>query len=56
LSELLLCGGDVTSVDPAEGEHVKVLKVRRIGNSNIVAIPRELEDAGYAPRALSSSS
>jgi antitoxin component of MazEF toxin-antitoxin module len=28
---------------------VKVLKIRRIGNSNMVAIPRELEDAGYAP-------
>ena len=28
---------------------MKVLKIRRIGNSNMVAIPRELEKAGYAP-------
>lgn len=30
---------------------MKVLKVRRIGNSNVVAIPRELEAFGYAPGA-----
>lgn len=28
---------------------MKVLKIRRLGNSNIVVLPRELEDAGYAP-------
>ena len=28
---------------------VKVVKVRRVGNSNVVSIPRELEARGYAP-------
>jgi antitoxin component of MazEF toxin-antitoxin module len=28
---------------------VKVVKVRRVGNSNVVSIPRELETRGYAP-------
>jgi antitoxin component of MazEF toxin-antitoxin module len=30
---------------------VKVLKVRRVGNSNVVALPRELEALGYTPGA-----
>jgi antitoxin component of MazEF toxin-antitoxin module len=28
---------------------MKVLRVRRIGNSNMVSIPKELEAAGYTP-------
>jgi antitoxin component of MazEF toxin-antitoxin module len=28
---------------------VKVVKVRRVGNSNVISIPRELETRGYAP-------
>ena len=28
---------------------MKVVKVRRVGNSNVVSIPRELEAEGYAP-------
>jgi antitoxin component of MazEF toxin-antitoxin module len=28
---------------------MKVVKVRRVGNSNVVSIPRELEVRGYAP-------
>jgi antitoxin component of MazEF toxin-antitoxin module len=28
---------------------MKVVKVRRVGNSNVVSIPRELEGRGYAP-------
>jgi antitoxin component of MazEF toxin-antitoxin module len=28
---------------------MKVVKVRRVGNSNVISIPRELEDQGYAP-------
>jgi antitoxin component of MazEF toxin-antitoxin module len=28
---------------------MKVVKVRRVGNSNVVSIPRELEACGYAP-------
>jgi antitoxin component of MazEF toxin-antitoxin module len=28
---------------------MKVVKVRRVGNSNVVSIPRELEALGYAP-------
>jgi antitoxin component of MazEF toxin-antitoxin module len=28
---------------------VKVVKVRRVGNSNVVSIPRELEARGYSP-------
>lgn len=28
---------------------VKIVKVRRVGNSNVVSIPRELEAHGYAP-------
>ncbi len=30
---------------------MKVVKVRRVGNSNVVSIPRELETRGYAPGA-----
>lgn len=30
---------------------MKVVKVRRVGNSNVVTIPRELESRGYAPGA-----
>lgn len=28
---------------------MKIAKVRRVGNSNLVSIPRELEAHGYAP-------
>lgn len=28
---------------------MKVLKVRRVGNSNVVSIPREYEAMGFAP-------
>lgn len=28
---------------------MKIVKVRRVGNSNVVSIPRELESRGYAP-------
>jgi antitoxin component of MazEF toxin-antitoxin module len=28
---------------------MKIVKVRRVGNSNVVSIPRELEGRGYAP-------
>ena len=28
---------------------IKILKIRRVGNSNMIAIPRDLEAAGYAP-------
>jgi antitoxin component of MazEF toxin-antitoxin module len=28
---------------------MKVVKVRRVGNSNVISIPRELEAQGYAP-------
>jgi hypothetical protein len=28
---------------------VKILKVRRVGNSNVVSLPREFEAAGYGP-------
>lgn len=28
---------------------MKVVKVRRVGNSNVVSIPRELEAHGYVP-------
>ena len=28
---------------------IKVVKIRRVGNSNVVSIPRELEAHGYAP-------
>jgi antitoxin component of MazEF toxin-antitoxin module len=30
---------------------VKILKVRRVGNSNVVSLPREFEAAGYGPGA-----
>ncbi len=30
-------------------EPVKVVKVRRVGNSNVVSIPRELEGRGFVP-------
>jgi len=30
---------------------VKILKVRRVGNSNVVTLPREFEAAGYGPGA-----
>ena len=29
-------------------DHMKVVKVRRVGNSNVVSIPREFEAHGYA--------
>jgi antitoxin component of MazEF toxin-antitoxin module len=28
---------------------MKVVKVRRVGNSNVISIPREFEVRGYAP-------
>lgn len=28
---------------------MRIVKVRRVGNSNVVSIPRELEGRGYAP-------
>jgi hypothetical protein len=28
---------------------VKVVKVRRVGNSNVISIPREFEANGYTP-------
>jgi antitoxin component of MazEF toxin-antitoxin module len=28
---------------------MKVVKIRRVGNSNVVSIPRELEARGYSP-------
>jgi antitoxin component of MazEF toxin-antitoxin module len=28
---------------------MKIVKVRRVGNSNVVSIPREFESSGYAP-------
>jgi hypothetical protein len=30
---------------------MKVVKVRRVGNSNVISIPREFESRGYAPGA-----
>jgi antitoxin component of MazEF toxin-antitoxin module len=30
---------------------VKIVKVRRVGNSNVVSIPREFEASGYSPGA-----
>lgn len=30
---------------------MKVVKVRRVGNSNVVSIPREFEASGYTPGA-----
>ena len=30
-------------------DRMKVVKVRRVGNSNVVSIPRELEARGFAP-------
>jgi antitoxin component of MazEF toxin-antitoxin module len=31
---------------------VKVMKIRRVGNSNVVSIPRDLETHGFTPGAL----
>ncbi|HVC87674.1 MAG TPA: hypothetical protein VNC40_09635 [Gaiellaceae bacterium] len=28
---------------------MRIVKVRRVGNSNVVSIPREFEASGYAP-------
>jgi antitoxin component of MazEF toxin-antitoxin module len=28
---------------------VKIVKVRRVGNSNVVSLPREFEASGYVP-------
>lgn len=28
---------------------MKIMKVRRVGNSNVVTLPRELEASGYVP-------
>jgi antitoxin component of MazEF toxin-antitoxin module len=28
---------------------MKVVKIRRVGNSNVISIPREFEAQGYAP-------
>lgn len=32
-------------------ERMKVVKVRRVGNSNVVSIPPQLEDLGFTPQA-----
>ncbi|MGH2873934.1 MAG: AbrB/MazE/SpoVT family DNA-binding domain-containing protein [Solirubrobacteraceae bacterium] len=29
--------------------YIKIVKVRRVGNSNVVSIPREFEASGYVP-------
>jgi antitoxin component of MazEF toxin-antitoxin module len=31
------------------GIYMKIVKVRRVGNSNVVSIPREFEASGYTP-------
>jgi antitoxin component of MazEF toxin-antitoxin module len=31
---------------------MKMLKIRRIGNSNMVALPKDWEDDGFAPGAF----
>jgi len=28
---------------------MKIVKIRRVGNSNVLTIPRELEKSGYVP-------
>ncbi len=30
---------------------MKIVKVRRVGNSNVISVPREFEAHGYAPGA-----
>jgi antitoxin component of MazEF toxin-antitoxin module len=30
---------------------MKIVKIRRVGNSNVVSIPREFEDRGFSPGA-----
>jgi len=30
---------------------MKIVKVRRVGNSNVISLPREFEEQGYAPGA-----
>lgn len=44
----------LTKVDANQAIHVytrrmKVVKVRRVGNSNVISIPREFEAQGYTP-------
>ena len=34
---------------PVYTRGVKIVKIRRVGNSNVVSIPRELEKSGYTP-------
>ena len=34
---------------PVYTSGMKIVKVRRVGNSNVVSIPRELESHGYTP-------
>lgn len=34
---------------PVYTDTMKIVKVRRVGNSNVVSIPREFESHGYAP-------
>jgi antitoxin component of MazEF toxin-antitoxin module len=31
---------------------MKIVEVRRVGNSNVVTIPREFEETGYTPGAF----
>jgi hypothetical protein len=31
---------------------MKIVKIRRVGNSNVVSLPREFEERGYLPGAL----
>jgi antitoxin component of MazEF toxin-antitoxin module len=34
---------------PVYTDPMKIVKVRRVGNSNVVSIPREFEAQGYVP-------
>ena len=34
---------------PVYTEPMKVVKVRRVGNSNVVSLPKELEASGFVP-------
>lgn len=42
------CGTSVAPDIPVYTDAMKVVKVRRVGNSNVVSIPREFEAHGYA--------
>lgn len=49
LAQHARCGSRGTSDIRVYTEPVKVVKVRRVGNSNVVSIPRELEGRGFVP-------